>query len=181
MMDIIYGEETFTIKDDVNDINIGEFERISQCINNNEDFYDKWFGVLSILGLPEKVIDDLDANELIDLIKKINISEVNPEYIREIEIDGFRYVVDFKDDEPRITGKLFKNIEKVCKKDFYIADIMALLFKREDLGDIENWDISHINHKASLFRKEKASICLPYLKLITDKYIKNLDALSNGN
>jgi hypothetical protein len=178
MMDINYDGVKYTIKSDINEFTIGEYEKIINYLNNESDFFDMWFYVLEFLGLPKNVVDDLDANELIDVINSINLSDINKVYIKSIEIGGFTYNCEFKENgEPKITGKMFKLLEKVCKKDYYIADIMAILFKREDLSDNENYDLNHIEHKASLFREECVNISLPYVLLIANKYIKNIKSL----
>lgn len=177
MVSIKYGDKTYSIKNDVNELTIGEYEKINYFLNGDSDFFDKWFSILDFLGLPKSVIDDLDANEMISIIKSINLSEIDSVYVPEIEIGGYLYKCEMKDDVPRITGKTFKFIEKVCKKDYYIADIMAILFKRVDLSDVEHYDMNHIDYKASLFRKEKAAICIPYILLIADRYVKNIKSL----
>jgi hypothetical protein len=178
MVDINYDGVSYSIKSDVNELTIGEYEKITYFLNGSGDFFDKWFSILEYLGLPKHVIDDVDANELIEIINTINLSDVDAVFISEIEIKGFIYKCEMKENgEPRITGKIFKLLEKVSKKDYYIADIMAILFKREDLSDVEHYDMSHIDYKATLFRGEKAAISIPYILLIADRYVKNIKSL----
>jgi hypothetical protein len=178
MVDINYDGEKYTIKSDVNELTIKEYEKITYYLNTENDFFDKWFSILEFLGIPKSVIDDIDANELIEIINSINLSDIEKTYIKEIEIDGYNYTCEFKENgEPKITGKTFKLLEKVCKKDYYIADIMAILFKRDDLNDKENYELSHIEYKATLFRKEKAAISVPYVLFIAEKYVKNIMSL----
>lgn len=178
MIDINYNGETYDIKSDVNELTIGEYEKISFFLNEENDFFDRWFSVLSYLGLPENIINDLDGNELIEIVKSINLSEIESKFISEIVLNGFTYKVELKENgEPKITGKTFKLLEKVCKNKYYIADIMAILFKRDDLDNKEHDDMSHISYKATLFRDLNASICVPYILFIADRYIKNIMSL----
>lgn len=178
MVEIKYGDEKHSIKSDINEFTIKEYEIINHFLNEEGDFFDKWFNILEFLGLPRLIIEDIDANELVDIINSINISEVEPCFIKEIEIDGYLYKVDLNDKgEPKITGKVMKYLEKVCKKKYYISDIMSILFKRIDLGDKEHYEMAHIEYKAELFRNQNASISLPYLLFIADRYVKNISSL----
>jgi hypothetical protein len=178
MVNVNYDGVSYSIKSDVNELTIKEYEKIIFFLNKEDDFFDKWFSILEYLGLPKSVIDDIDANELIEIINSINISEVEPVFKKEIEISNYTYVCDLKENgEPKITGKTFKLLEKVCKKDYYIADILAILFKRSDLSDKEHYDKSHLDYKATLFRELEASICVPYVLFIADRYVKNIMSL----
>jgi hypothetical protein len=178
MVNVNYDGVSYSIKSDVNELTIKEYEKIIFFLNKEDDFFDKWFSILEYLGLPKSVIDDIDANELIEIINSINISEVEPVFKKEIEISNYTYFCDLKENgEPKITGKTFKLLEKVCKKDYYIADIMAILFKRVDLSDIEHYDKSHLEYKATLFRELEASVCVPYVLFIADRYVKNIMSL----
>lgn len=177
MVEVNYGENTYSLKSDVNELTIKDYEKINYYLAEEKDFFDKWFNILGYLGLPSDVIDEIDANELIDLVKSINLSDIDNVFIESIEMDGYTYTCEMKDGEPKITGKIFKLLESVCKKDYYIADIMAILFKRDDLSKNEHYEKAHIEYKSTLFRKEKASICIPYILLIAEKYIKNIQSL----
>lgn len=178
MVNVNYDGVFYSIKSDVNELTIGEYEKIIYYLNGSDDFFDKWFSILEFLGLPKSVIDDIDANELIEIVKSINISEVEPVFRKEIEIGGYLYTCELKENgEPKITGKTFKLVEKVCKKDYYISDILAILFKRNDLSDKEHFDKAHIDYKATLFRELEASICVPYVLFIADRYVKNIMSL----
>jgi hypothetical protein len=178
MVNVNYDGVSYSIKSDVNELTIGEYEKINYYLNNDGDFFDKWFSILEYLGLPKTIIDDIDANELIEIVKSINISEVEPVFRKEIEISGYLYTCELKENgEPKITGKTFKLLEKACKKDYYIADILAILFKRSDLSDKEHFDKSHLDYKATLFRELEASICVPYVLFIADRYVKNIMSL----
>lgn len=178
MVNINYDGVSYSIKSDVNELTIGEYEKINYFLNKGDDFFDKWFSILEFLGLPTNVIEDIDANELIEIVKSINLSEIESKYIKEIEISGYIYTCELKENgEPKITGKTFKLLEKVCKKDYYIADIMAILFKRNDLSDKEHFDNTHLEYKAKLFRDLSASISVPYVLFIADRYVKNITSI----
>jgi hypothetical protein len=175
MVDIKYGDRVFSIKNDVNEFSIGEYEKIVYYLNNEGDFFDKWFNILEYLGLDKGVIDDIDANELIEIINSINLSKVEPKFISEIELGGYLYKCEMKESgEPKITGRIFKLLEKVCKGDYYISDIMAILFKRDDLSDAEHYQKAHLEWKSKLFKDLSASVSVPYVLYITDRYIKNI-------
>ena len=52
----------------------------------------------------------------------------------------------------------------------------AIIYKRVDLTSVEHYTDSHIKYKADLFRKNiTADISIPYLTLMTNKIIKNIE------
>jgi hypothetical protein len=179
MVNINYDGDTYHIKSDVNELTIGEYEIINSFLMNDDTYFDKWFNVLCYLGLPERVLDDIDSLELIDIIKSFNLSEVVNSYINEIEIDGYKYVCELKNGLPKISGKDMRYIETYCVGDKYIAAIMAILFKRVDLVK-EHYNEEHIDWKIKLFKDLEASISVPYIYYIAHTHIKNLKVLNDS-
>jgi hypothetical protein len=51
----------------------------------------------------------------------------------------------------------------------YISQIVAIMFKREDLSNTEHYAEAHLKHKAKLFKELKANIAIPYLTFIAQK------------
>jgi hypothetical protein len=177
MIDIKYNGEVYSIKSDVTEFTIRDFERINYYIQKDNDFFTHWINIFVYLGVPEDVVDDLDGNDFINIVKHISTNDIGCEFVREIELGGYKYVCEFKNDEPRITANMFKYIQKACNKDYYISDIMAILFKREDLTLNEHYDKSHLEYKSVLFSSLPASMCLPYMTYIDIKYVENILSL----
>ena len=70
---------------------------------------------------------------------------------RTIEIDGYTY--ESYKDEFKVSVKDLKSIEKLISKNpnSYIAEMVAVLYKRVDLTDKEHYEPAHIKHKTTLF------------------------------
>jgi hypothetical protein len=178
MIKLNYDGTSYDVKSNVNELTIAEYEKISKIDQDVDDFIDKWFKILTELGLPKSVIDDIDVDELLDIINELNLSEIDKVFQNEIEIDGYKYICQLKEDgTPKITGRIFKELEQAIKKDNYISIIMAILFKREDLTINEHYNEEHIEYKAKLFKNLNASMSIPYIFHIADKYVKNLQTL----
>jgi hypothetical protein len=62
-------------------------------------------------------------------------------------------------------------IEKVAlhKQKGYVSEMLAIMFKRDDLTAAEHYTDAHIKHKAKLIRKLTANVAIPYLMFIAEK------------
>jgi len=70
----------------------------------------------------------------------------------------------------KLSVKDTKLIEKVIssKQKHNVAEILAIMFKRTDLSNVEHYDNAHLKHKAKLFRTQPAEIAIPYLTFVTE-------------
>lgn len=184
MLSIKHNEKTFQVKSSINEFSIGEFEHITSIINDpDRDHLDKWSEIFVYCGLDREVLDDMDTFDFIKLIKEFNIFDVvGGEIIKTLELDGifyYSYVTDFK-----ISVKEMRMIEDFIKKDGnkYIANVMAVIYKREDTDKNINFDPAHIKHKASLIRTQiTADKCVPIINYISQKLVKDFTILNAGN
>jgi hypothetical protein len=51
----------------------------------------------------------------------------------------------------------------------YLSEMLAVLFKRDDLSKTEHYTDAHIKHKAKLIQELKAELVVPYLVEIGKK------------
>ena len=60
-------------------------------------------------------------------------------------------------------------IEKMAVKEnkHFVSEIMAIMFKRTDLSNVEHYDNAHLKYKSKLFRTQPADIAIPYLNYVT--------------
>ena len=149
----------------MNEITIDEFEKISAIHNNKElDNIEKQIKVFEIVGVEEDEWDDFKY--FVEKTKEFNTDNYDKkDPISEIEIDGFTYKAEFK-----LSVKDTKLIEKMIVKEnkHSVSDIMALMFKRTDLSNVEHYDTAHLKHKAKLFRTQPAEIAIPYITFVTE-------------
>ena len=153
------------IANKMNEINIEEFEKISAIHNDKElDNIEKQIKVFEVVGIEEDEWDDF--NYFVEKTKEFNTDNYEKkEPIGEIEIDGYTYKAELK-----LSVKDTKLIEKMILKEnkHSVSDIMALMFKRTDLSNVEHYDSAHLKHKAKLFRLQAAEISIPYITFVTE-------------
>lgn len=165
-----------------NELTITEFEHISSIINNGEmDYIDKYMTIFTYLGLSEDIIDDLDGAKFIQLTKEFSDYQYKAEFTNEIEIDGYKYVA-YDGDEFLPKVKDLKFVEKYIKRNpnKYVANTMAVLFKRSDLTKVEHYDEAHIKYKSELFKDLDYSIALPYIAVILEKITINIKNIAEN-
>ena len=142
----------------MDELTIEQFEKISQILNNQEfDNIEKYVEMFKYLGIDEKLWDDYPFSEFIELVQ---------EPVTSIELEGYTYTA-----EMRLSVKETKLIEKIVngKPNNYISDILAIMFKRTDLGNTEHFTDAHLKLKSKLFRDQKAELCIPYIVFVTEK------------
>jgi hypothetical protein len=159
----------------LDELNIEQFETITEINNNQElDPIDKHLKIFEYLGIPEREFWDYDVADFIDIVKQFNnIKQVEYPTIDILEIDGYTYKAEMK-----LTVRDTKMIEKIAlKRDKgYVSEMLAVMFKREDLSNTEHYTDAHIKHKAKLFKQLSADISVPYLIFITNKINKQVEA-----
>jgi hypothetical protein len=156
------------IPNQLEELTIEQFEAITDINNNQElDPIDKHLQVFAYLGIPESEFWDYDVAEFVGMVKQFNSAE-RKDYpvVEELEIEGYTYKARMK-----LTVRDTKLIEKITlkKEKGYISEMLAIMFKREDLTAAEHYAEAHIKQKAKLIRKLNAAISIPYVMFIAQK------------
>lgn len=153
------------IANKMNEITVEEFEKISAIHNDKElDNVEKHIAIFELVGVEEDEWDDFKY--FLEKTREFNTDNYDiKEPIGEIEIDGYTYKAEMK-----LSVKDTKLIEKVIssKQKHNVAEILAIMFKRTDLSNVEHYDNAHLKHKAKLFRSQPAEIAIPYLTFVTE-------------
>ena len=168
------------LKSVFSEITINELESII-ALQEKSYGYDYFLNAFEILGFSKYLCDRIDLENLIEIIKefKADLKFVD-KLPSTIEIDGFIYKA--YDDEVgfKFNSKDFAKIEKHINENpnNWMAYALAIIFKREDLTDVEHSDENHISYKRELFLKHiMADVALPYSMKVSNTYIKNLSIL----
>ena len=161
------------IPNQLDELTIEQFESITDINNDtNLDPIDKHLKVFAYLGIPESEFWDYDVADFVQFVKLFNTME-HKDYptVEEIELENYIYRAEMK-----LTVRDTKMIEKIAlhKEKGYISEMMAVMFKREDLTSTEHYTDAHIKHKSKLIRKLTANIALPYLIFISEKIAKQV-------
>jgi hypothetical protein len=156
------------IPNQLEELTIEQFEAITDINNNQElDPIDKHLQVFAYLGIPESEFWDYDVADFVGMVKQFNSAE-RKDYpvVEELEIEGYTYKAQMK-----LTVRDTKLIEKITlkKEKGYISEMLAIMFKRDDLTPAEHYAEAHIKHKAKLIRKLNAAISIPYVMFIAQK------------
>lgn len=156
------------IPNQIDELTIEQFEAITEINNDpNLDPIDKHLKVFAYLGIPESEFWDYDVADFVVMVKDFNSMEQKDfPVVEELELDGYIYRA-----EMRLTVRDTKMIEKIAltKPKGYISEMLAIMFKREDLTPTEHYTDAHIKQKAKLIRKLNANISIPYIMFIANK------------
>lgn len=165
----MYSIKGFELKNSLNDMTVKEFEKLSETLRNpNLEQIEKYIKVLEDLGMPDAIINELTDVELFEVIGAFNANEYDNTLIPSVEIKGYNYVA-YTGDKFVLRAKDMSLIEKAIKNvPNYMSTILAVVFKREDLGPAEHYVPAHVVHKASLFADLNAGKMYAYLMHITD-------------
>lgn len=181
MIIVKHNDNKYNIKSEIEEILIGDFENIIDVMNTERNYVDRWSEVFTYLGLPNEVIEDMDSEDFLNIIKEVNITiDKDVELTKEITIEGINYRL--KSDEIKISVKDMRFIEDfiIRGKNKYIGEIMAVLYRNESSDDNINYDLSHIKHKAKLFR-DNVSVdkSIPFIKYLSTKIVKDFNTVQN--
>ena len=179
MVTINYGSDSFELRNEAAEIKLHEFNKIHNILSIDKlGHFEKYTEVFKVLGVPEDVIDAMEIEQFVELIKMFNdIARPSNETTQSFEIDGYTYTA-YTGDEFKFTAKDLVMIERGFKQGVgsVPAFILAVVFKRDDLTKKEHYDPTHINHKAKLFSEHLyMDVALPYLGLVTKRVIKQVE------
>lgn len=173
--------EGFEIKNQMSEYTLFELEQISIKLNDDSlDYIEKYLNILEILNVPEVIIDNLDVDSLISIIRQLNVvTNDDLNLTKSIDINGYTYSA-YTEDEFKLNVRDLALIEKSVKLNgkFKMTDIIAIIFKRDDLTKKEHYDPTHLKYKAELFRDIKANLVYGYILYIAEKVSKKLKTLN---
>lgn len=184
MVKINYEGQIYQIKNKIDEMFINEYENICSFINNDKlTHMDKWSKVLVYLGVPEDVVDDFDAIAFKKIIEQFNLIKIKQSKIfKDLKLDRMNLVS--YEDKFKLSVKELGLIEKACKdnKDFWIAEVMAIIYKNPEVDSKMKYDSAHLKYKAECIRKEiTADKCVPILDFLSKRIIKDYEMITNND
>ena len=174
----ILGKE---VPNQLTELTVQQFEDITSIHARQDlDAIEKHLEVFALLGVPEADFEDVSIEEFKDYVKQFNNLSGKPEMQQSIELDGYPCKA-YEGDAFRLSVKDTKHIEKVMtsRHKGYISEMLAILFKREDLTKAEHYSDAHIKHKANLFKSLNAEIALPFMAYVADKLKDTAKQMTN--
>jgi len=155
----------YEVKNTVEELTVEEFQKIASILNDTElSRIFKWMDIFTYLGLSEDVLDDMSNDEFTEAVKLWNDTpKFKGELLESVEIDKRTYVAH--DGEYSIKVRDLKHLERKINDspNNYMAYWLAVIFKDDQLTKTEHYDNAHLKHKEKLFKKQPASLALPYV------------------
>lgn len=181
MYTVTINEEKYTIKNDISEFTIEEFEDVSAILNNPKyDSIQRYLELLKYLKLDEDIIDSLDSEEFLKIVESFSMSSLKSDdkytLKRTIELNGFIYESYDSDSNFKLKVKDLSLIEKAIKSnnDKYFSDIISILFKRTDLTKKEHYSDAHLAHKKELFKTLKCEDFYSYIIYINKRIVDKI-------
>jgi len=166
------------IPNTLEELTIDQFENITELsANSTIDPVDKYLQIFGSLGLEESLFYDVDIADFIEFTQKFNdLPTIDYPTVSEIELAGYSYTAEMK-----LTVRDTKLVEKIAiaKPKGYISEILAIMFKRDDLTNAEHYADAHLKLKAKLIKELKANIAIPYLLFIAKKISKQVEKVED--
>jgi hypothetical protein len=164
------------IPNQLKELTVQQFEDITSVHAQQDlDAIEKHLKVFELFGLTENDFENTTIEQFKMYVKEFNNIKGKPELQSSIEMDGYKYTA-FEGEEFKLSVKDTKHIEKVMNSRHkgYISEMLAILFKRDDLTKTEHYDSAHIKHKAKQIREFKAELAVPFLVEIGQKLSKEM-------
>lgn len=178
MLKIKFEEKEYAFTN-AEDLLIKDYEKLAAVLNDKDvNEIERFYQAFVMLGMDPDVLDEFDGFSFLKIIKEFRDVEMPVgEFTQFIEINGRTYQ-SFKD-EFYFSVKDMKLIEENVKKNptYFVAEIMAIIFKDVELTKTEHYDPAHIKYKAKLFRENiQYKVALPFVANFSSQMIKNLES-----
>jgi hypothetical protein len=182
MLKVKIGEQEFSLKQKAGEFTIKEFEKLASVLNDKSiNELTRYSEAFVMLGADEDVLDEFDGFSFYRLIREFKNYEMEiGEFTKHIEINGRMY--ESFTEEFFFKVKDMKLIEDAValNSEFYVGEMMAILFKDVELTKVEHYDPAHIKHKAKLFRENVGyDVAIPFISEFSSNLIKTLEAFKD--
>jgi hypothetical protein len=179
MLNVEYNEEVFELRNEPNEIKLFEFEKIYNILNQQGlGKLEQYFQVFKTLGMPDEILEVLDAESFVGIIKEFNAMKIsNDSPVKSFEIKGHTYTA-YDGEEFKFNARDLVEIEKAAQRGVpnFPSYVLAVVFKNELLTNAEHRDKAHIEYKAKVFAQElTADVVIPYITRIAKRTLTALE------
>ena len=179
MVEIEYEGEIFEVRNKLTEISIEEFEYINFILQKEDglDLCYKYLDIFEMLGVSEKVIDNIDLDTFAEVVSKLEFHNLDFELKKEIEIDGIIYkLYDGEKFNPKMK-ELKESEDIVFDNPLHFAELLAYFYKISDKKLIVGNSKEHNDYKVEFFKKCKADILIPILVKLKGFYLQKLNII----
>jgi len=173
----MYNYKGFDIKTSVNEMTVEQFEKTTQILNNEKlSTIERYFNLLSYLGIPDGVLNEITDDEFFNIVKQFSKDELtNKQLIPFFEHEGVKYVA-YDGDEFKLKAKDLILIEKnINSGSSYFASTIAILFKPEGTDLNLAYMPKAIEQRTKIVNTLNAADFYPYIIHITGKLISKTE------
>lgn len=175
MLNVIIGEQEFSIRNEFDEITIKEFENISKIVTNTElDLIEQYHAIFLLLGVNETDLDLINLEGFMGIISKWEQREQLSGFTRTISIGMREYAAFDEGKEFKFNLKLIREINKISKtQDLTYSKILAIIFK-----DGQDEDTFDFEFKSKVFNEVTCDEALPYILAYNDEIKNSLNSFN---
>ena len=169
MIILNYEDETYRIKNGLDELTISEFEFMTTVFNDDDINceLEKWWTIINYLGLPFHVMDKIkNENHLESIINAFELDNSNlNKYTKKLIIGNKKF-----SSSKTITVKQITLVEEYLDKNSekYMGELMAIIFREDGKTKDQHFNDTTITENAELFRYNiTMDKVLPYINLLT--------------
>jgi hypothetical protein len=184
MIKLKFNGKIYPIKNKLTEFTIGEFEKICELMNSSGSTIERWFNVFELLGIEEDILNNIDIEDFIKIIKDFNLNAkiFKGNVKKEIILNNIKYYA--YEDKFRLTVKETALIESYIQKNDnrYLGELVAIVYKNPELQKELHFEKAHIHFKAELIRKNiTADIAIPLINFLSKRLIKDVELIQKVN
>ena len=178
MIDVSFGDKKYKLRNELSEINIGEWQNISNILTRENDYYFlNWLDIIEVLSCTE-LKENIDDSSLYEAIKNLNIvGDVSNNIVKEFSIDDKKFFTEVNEiGSLKMKGIQLAEIEQTIKsdKDNWLPKAMAILYKDVD-------GVMSVGDRAELFKnKMTADIAMPASFVINSRLITHIQAVQKA-
>jgi hypothetical protein len=176
MLNVIIGEQEFSIRNQFDELTIQEFEQITKIVNNTElDIIEQYHAIFLLLGVDESSLDLINLEGFMGIIAKWEQRDQLSGFTRTITISGDTYAAYDEGKEFKFNLKLIREINKIAKEEtLTYSKILAVVFQ-----DIEKCKTQEcFDYKSDIFNEVTCDIALPYILDYNDEIKNSLNSIN---
>jgi hypothetical protein len=166
----------------IEDFTIEQFESVTKILNDQDTtIIERYIDALYALKLSDDFLNDLSDDDLFEIIKSFQDKTEDFKMLlhRTLEVGGFIYEAYAEGEEFSLKAKDLVFIEKsLGDKNNFFSGVLAIVFKRSDLGNKEHYTSAHVKHKTSLFKTLNARDYYPYIIWISQKLNEKIKTIN---
>ena len=118
MIDVSFGDKKYKLRNELSEINIGEWQNISNILTRENDYYFlNWLDIIEVLSCTE-LKENIDDSSLYEAIKNLNIvGDVSNNIVKEFSIDDKKFFTEVNEiGSLKMKGIQLAEIEQTIKK-----------------------------------------------------------------